>query len=108
MNDRYELKNLPISEATLKGLTPENIDSLGATGRMMSVQDNFIEELLDQHSKRQLEAIERLCVKVDCIEKRLATQEKINGIPSIVIRWVSGVVAAVYITWYLFTNFWHK
>lgn len=108
MNDRYELKNLPISEATLKGLTPENIDSLGAQGRMMSVQDNFIEELLRQHSDRQLEAINKLCCKVDGIERRLVKQEKINSVPSIAFRWISGVTTAVLIVYYLFVNYWKE
>src|ERR1035437_7898172 len=49
--NRYELENLPISEETRKGLTQENINYIGAVGRMLSLQDDFIEESIANQSK---------------------------------------------------------
>lgn len=48
---RYELNSLPITEETFKGLTPENINYIGAIGRMLSVQDDFIETTLVDQTK---------------------------------------------------------
>ena len=48
---RYNLENLPISDITRDGLTPENINYIGAIGRMLLVQDEFIEDTLAIQSK---------------------------------------------------------
>ena len=70
--DRYNFENLPISEKTRKGLTDENINYIGAVGRMLSLQDDFIEGILgDIH--RTLVSIE---LRLDTIEQRLTTAEE--------------------------------
>ena len=45
---RYDIETLPISEATRKGLTAENINYIGAIGRMLSLQDNVYEEQFER------------------------------------------------------------
>ena len=49
--NRYNIENLPISDMTHEGLTPENINYIGAIGRMLAVQDQFIEDTLASQSK---------------------------------------------------------
>jgi hypothetical protein len=49
--NRYEFGSLPISEETRKGLTQENINYIGAVGRMLSLQDDFIETTLGEQTK---------------------------------------------------------
>ena len=49
--NRYNLENLPISDITREGLTPENINYIGAVGRMLCLQDEFIEDTVDKQSK---------------------------------------------------------
>jgi hypothetical protein len=49
--NRYELENLPLGEETRKGLTSENINYIGAVGRMLSLQDDFIETTLGDQTR---------------------------------------------------------
>ena len=51
IKNRYDLDKIPISEETRKGLTSENINYIGAVGRMLAVQDQFIEDTLASQSK---------------------------------------------------------
>ena len=63
-NERYDLNNLPISDKTREGLTPENINYIGAVGRMLLLQDNYNEKLIDQ-------------IAIDLAEVTTATNAKI-------------------------------
>lgn len=51
IKNRYDLDKIPISEETRKGLTSENINYIGAVGRMLSLQDDFIENTLVSQTK---------------------------------------------------------
>jgi hypothetical protein len=74
----YNLESLPISQATRDGLTPENINYIGAVGRMLSLQDNFIEDILLSIQatvtkiEKRLDAIE---LRLDKIEENLEDKE---------------------------------
>ena len=50
---KYDLENLTISEKTRKGLTEENINYIGAVGRMLSLQDLTTEETIGEAIKAQ-------------------------------------------------------
>jgi hypothetical protein len=67
-----------ISETTLKNLTPANIDTLGALGRMMNIQDGYIKALLQEHHKAfddRLELFEKKVFdKIDTLEKKIDEQ----------------------------------
>jgi len=67
MKDRYDIDNLPISETTRKGLTKENINAIGTIGRMLSLQDDFLEDLLLGISN----TIHKIELRLDAIELRL-------------------------------------
>jgi hypothetical protein len=45
---------------------------------------------------------------VDSTQVEIQKLKRINSWWFIAIRWVSGVVAAVLIAWFLFINYWHK
>jgi hypothetical protein len=76
LKHRYDLKNLPISEETRKGLTTENINYIGAVGRMLLVQDEFIEGILVDIQKTLVGINKRL----DIIEQRLTfAEEKVTA-----------------------------
>jgi hypothetical protein len=134
MSNRYELKNLPISEATFKGLTPENIDYISAVGRMLLVQDKETERIIgaayDQHAvlitdevRKMLNEfrgemfgrfdkmetqIRELTGTVDCTKLEVEKLKRLNSWWAIALRISIGVVIAVFICWYLYNNFWHK
>ena len=57
--DRYNIENLPISDKTREGFTPENINYIGAVGRMLSLQDQFIEDTLGRQTKAVFEEISK-------------------------------------------------
>jgi hypothetical protein len=42
--NRYAIENLPISQKTIDGLSPANIDSLGVIGCMIKLQDEVYEK----------------------------------------------------------------
>jgi uncharacterized protein YjbJ (UPF0337 family) len=69
--DRYDINNIPISEKTYKGLSTENINMLGAIGRMLSLQDEFIGDILGEIK----EAIVKITQRLDIIETRLTRAE---------------------------------
>jgi hypothetical protein len=46
--NRYDLANLPISEVTRNGLTKANIQTIGAIGRMLSLQDDVYDEQFEK------------------------------------------------------------
>ena len=58
--NRYEFEGLPISEETRKGLTTENINYIGAVGRMLSLQDDFIETTIGDQTKAMFAEIKKL------------------------------------------------
>lgn len=68
---RYDFENLPISEETRKGLTTENINYIGAVGRMMLLQDLFIEDTIAAQSKTMFTAIDRQNKIIQSIQKLL-------------------------------------
>lgn len=45
---RYDIETLPISEKTREGLSSDNINTLGAIGRMLSLQDDVYEERFEK------------------------------------------------------------
>ena len=65
--NRYDIGCLPISQATRDGLTPENINQIGTIGRMLSLQDDFMEDLLGGIQK----TVEKIEKRLDAIELRL-------------------------------------
>jgi tetrahydromethanopterin S-methyltransferase subunit G len=65
--DRYKLDSLPISDTTKKGLSKDNIDQIGTIGRMLSLQDEFLEDLLGGIQK----TVEKIEKRLDAIELRL-------------------------------------
>lgn len=67
--NRYELDNLPISEETRKGLTPENINYIGAVGRMLLLQDQFIEQSIATHSKAMFLLLTKQSKIIQSIQK---------------------------------------
>lgn len=69
---RYEINNLPISEETRKGLTQENINYIGAVGRMLSLQDDFIETTLAEQNKAMFTAVTKQTKIIQSIQKLLA------------------------------------
>jgi hypothetical protein len=66
-NNRYNLECLPISKTTRDNLTPENINQIGTIGRMLSLQDDFMEELLGGIQK----TVEKIELRLNAIELRL-------------------------------------
>lgn len=70
--NRYALDNLPIQQATRDGLTKENIDQIGTIGRMLSLQDDFLEELLNS----VLTTVKSIESRLTAIELRLGSIER--------------------------------
>jgi hypothetical protein len=70
--NRYDIKNLPISKTTKDSLTPENIDQISTIGRMLSLQDDFLEELLGS----VLTTVKRIETRLTAIELRLGSIER--------------------------------
>jgi hypothetical protein len=83
---RYDLENLPISEATRKGLTPENINYIGAVGRMLSLQDEVYEEQFD----KIVGLLKKINERLDKIDKKLLDHEKrIRALESKLLRYTA-------------------
>jgi hypothetical protein len=76
--DRYDIDKIPISDKTRQGLTDNNINLIGAVGRMLSLQDDFIEDILIGIQQtvgkieKRLDAIE---LRLDNIEESLVDKE---------------------------------
>lgn len=70
--NRYS--NIPISDQTKKGMTL-TIDDLAAIGRLLTLQDDYYEELFERLEKR-LVSIEKVLKnherRIACLEKKLA------------------------------------
>ena len=77
--DRYNFENLPISDQTKAGLTKENIDQISTIGRMLSLQDDFIESILKSIHGTVVN-IEKVLLTIDgrlnSIETRLTQAEE--------------------------------
>lgn len=71
--NRYEFANLPISKKTAEGISQDGINLLGAIGRMLSLQDDVIEEKFDLI----LKSLDSLSSKVDRLNTRISSLEKI-------------------------------
>jgi hypothetical protein len=105
---RYDLENLPISQKTKDGLTKENIEYIGAIGRMLSLQDDAIEEFLQKQTNvlnLRFDSIEK---RLDIIEqgatereKRLSYLEKRASLPYMVIRYGIVTFIGIIIGWIL-------
>jgi len=67
IKNRYDLNCLPISKTTRDGLTKENIDQIGTIGRMLSLQDDFMEGLLSSIQK----TVQSIELRLNAIELRL-------------------------------------
>lgn len=72
IKDRYKVDNLPISDKTREGA---NIDTLGAVGRMLSVQDGYIEDCL---KKLTIDLAQVQKEQNDLIFKFIEEQTKLN------------------------------
>ena len=105
LTDRYDIENLPISDKTREGLTPENINQLGAVGRMLSLQDDFIENILTgiqitiEKIEKRLDAIEARLDKIennlDAQDTRLVLVEKHIAWPNTFLRIGFGVLIGI-------------
>ena len=69
MSDRYDY--IPLSDKTKQGMVL-TIDDLAAIGRLLSLQDNYYEELFEGLNKK-LESVDKI---LDNHEKRLCRLEK--------------------------------
>lgn len=116
---RYDLKNLPISEDTRKGLTKENIQYIGAVGRMLSLQDDVYEEQFDkviqaikdqsaQFNKR-FDAIEARLTAIEAgasdRERRIEYLEKRASLPYMVLRYGIVICIGIGLGWLLHSIF---
>ena len=119
---RYDLANLPISEVTRKGLTKDNINQIGAIGRMLSLQDDVYDEQFDKLCKLIEDQTKSFNLRFDAIDSRLtliedrmlkmetgATEreirlsilEKHNSLPQSVIRYGIIIVIGMLLGWTL-------
>jgi hypothetical protein len=81
--NRYDLANLPISATTRKGLTKENIDQIGAIGRMLLLQDEVHDEqfgdiklLLQEQKTESKLRFDKIDERFTSIDSRLDNMEK--------------------------------
>jgi uncharacterized protein Yka (UPF0111/DUF47 family) len=76
--DRYNIEKLPISDKTRDGLTPENINYIGAIGRMLSLQDEFIEQTYEDSITKTLGLVgEMIKEQNEAIFSKINEQNKI-------------------------------
>lgn len=73
---RYDLDNIPISDHTKKGLTSDNIYYIGAIGRMLSIQDEVIAEIIDAQTEKFELRFNGIDKRLDLIEMNLSDKEK--------------------------------
>lgn len=115
--NRYDLDKLPITKKTRDGLTEENINYIGAVGRMLSLQDevaeqmyedhaknitNSVKEMLSEFKKEIVAALEKVEIRLDKIEAnqekqdtRLVLVEKHIAWPNTFLRIGFGVLVAI-------------
>jgi hypothetical protein len=105
MAKKFEIKfdQVPISQKTLDG-AHLNIDDIQILCRTLSVWSDPLEDEFDKINK----SIAELTKTVDCTKLEVQKLKRLNSWWFILFRWTSGVVTAVVIAWYLFTNYWHK
>jgi hypothetical protein len=69
MANRYD--NIPLSEKTRQGMTL-TIDDLAAIGRLLTLQDDYYDELFERVERKLTEILKKL----DNHEKRICALEK--------------------------------
>jgi hypothetical protein len=78
-NDRYKIERLPITKKTYEGLSQDGINLIGAIGRMLKIQDDYLDERFDQLFLR-LDAIDTKLeshdLRIDCLERKVEQLEK--------------------------------
>jgi hypothetical protein len=88
--NRYDLDKLPITKKTRDGLTEENINYIGAVGRMLMVQDEEAERMYEEHAATITGAVQKMLadfkaeivtalaaieLRLDSIEENLKAQD---------------------------------
>lgn len=116
---RYDLNNLPLSEETRKGLTPENINYIGAVGRMLSLQDDVYDDqfekiikLLEEQNKEFRKRFDAIEARLDMIEKgandrerRIEYLEKRASLPYMILRYSIVIAVGIALGWILHSMF---
>jgi hypothetical protein len=109
---RYDIDNIPISQKTRDGLTPENINYIGTIGRMLSLQDEVIEEILDKHLTAiniRFDSIEKRLLSIETgasdREKRIAYLEKRASLPYMILRYGIVIAIGIGVGWILHSIF---
>jgi len=126
MSKKFEIKaeQVPISQKTMEG-AHLNSDDIHIFCRVLSIWSDPLEEELDGirsevkelrgEVKQLRDQVSEITKTVDCtkkevdqIKEELKKLKRVNAWWHIAGRWISGVVAAVYIAWLLYINYWKE